>query len=120
MGDATGGSPIPLHAAIKAQTLCEGNAHLQHMQRLIRALQRVTILLLSRACLYPPPPRQPGFSLACVPVLCDDLLMYRAGRIVMCRTQDSDNALDVLRRLLGHLGRGYAEFRHYGVLRSSP
>src|SRR5829696_8994118 len=32
--------------------------------RLIRALQRVTISLLSRACLYPPPPRRPGFSFA--------------------------------------------------------
>ncbi len=25
-----------------------------------------------------------GFSLACVPALCDDFLMYNAGRIVMC------------------------------------
>src|SRR5215213_9787496 len=54
MGDATGGSPIPLQAAIKTHALCEENAHLQHAQRLIRVLQCVTILLLSRACLYPP------------------------------------------------------------------
>src|SRR5215208_3806158 len=67
MGDATRGSPIPLHGGIKAHALCEENAHLRHMQRLIRALQRVTILLLSRACLYPPPPRRPGFSLASAP-----------------------------------------------------
>ena len=53
MGDATIGSPIPLQAAIKAHPLCEENAHLQHMQRLIRALQSVTISL-SRACPYPP------------------------------------------------------------------
>ena len=34
MGDATGGSPIPLQAAIKAHFLCEQNAHLQHIRRL--------------------------------------------------------------------------------------
>jgi|SRR5215211_1225808 hypothetical protein len=34
MGDATGGSPIPLHAGIKAHSLCEKNSHLQHIQRL--------------------------------------------------------------------------------------
>jgi hypothetical protein len=33
-----------------------------------------------------PPPRRPGFSLACVPVLRDDFLMYISGRIVMCCT----------------------------------
>jgi hypothetical protein len=47
-------SPIPLHGGIKGHALCEENAHLQHMQRLIRALQRVRISLLSRACLNPP------------------------------------------------------------------
>ena len=77
MGDATGGSPIPLQAAIKAHSLCEENAYLQHMQRLIRALQKVTILLLSRACLYPPP-RRPGFSIARVPVLYDPLMYKQA------------------------------------------
>jgi hypothetical protein len=61
--------PIPLQAGIKAHDLREENAHLEHIQGLIRALQRVTISVLSRACLYPPP-RRPGFSLACVPVLC--------------------------------------------------
>jgi hypothetical protein len=50
--------------------------------KFVRALQRVTISL-SRACLYPPPPRRPGFSIACVPVLRDDFLMYISGRIVM-------------------------------------
>jgi hypothetical protein len=63
MGDATRGSPIPLHGGIKAHALCEENAHLRHMQRLIRALQRVTILLLSRACLYPPLQGGPAFLL---------------------------------------------------------
>jgi hypothetical protein len=30
MGDATRGSPIPLHARIKAHTLCEEIAHLSY------------------------------------------------------------------------------------------
>ncbi len=62
MGDANRGSPIPLQAGIKAHAPREENAQLRYMQRLIRALQRVTILVLSRACLSPLP-RLPGFSL---------------------------------------------------------
>jgi hypothetical protein len=54
MGDTTRGSPIPLLAGIKAHDLREGNAHLRHIQGLIRALQHVTISVLSRACLFPP------------------------------------------------------------------
>jgi hypothetical protein len=78
MGDPGVASPIPLLAGIKAHTLCEENVHLRHMQRLIKALQSVTISLLSRACLYPPPskaarlfscslpPRCPKPSLRCL------------------------------------------------------
>jgi hypothetical protein len=75
-GTPTRGSPISLHAGIKSHVVCEENAHLRHMQRLIRVLQYVTILSLSRACLYPPskaarlfscspPPRCPKPSPLC-------------------------------------------------------
>jgi hypothetical protein len=33
MGDASRGSPIPLHGGIKAHALCEENTHLRHIQR---------------------------------------------------------------------------------------
>jgi hypothetical protein len=63
-------SPIPLRGGIKAHTLCEENARLRHMRRLIKTIQRVTILL-SRACLYPPSEAaRPSSCLRPVPMRC--------------------------------------------------
>ena len=57
MGDATGGSPIPLQAAIKAHSLCEENAPLQHRQRLS---ERYSALQFHGAGLAYIPPLQGG------------------------------------------------------------
>ena len=126
MGDATRGSPIPLQAAIKAHPLCEENAHLRHMQRLIKALQSVTISLLSRACLYPPSKEQPGFTLACAPVLCGFLRTDRGPlSYVVHKTLLITARIRALHRLCSK-DRGYGvgelprELRFNGVLRSSP
>ena len=50
MGDATLGSPIPLHAGIKAHTICEENAHMRHMQRVLQFCCRVGLAWI-------PPPK---------------------------------------------------------------
>jgi hypothetical protein len=85
MGDATRGSPIPLQAGIKAHTLCEKTP----MCSICKDCQSVTVRYHFVEPGLPISPLQggPAFSImACVPVLCDDFLMYSARRIVMRRT----------------------------------
>ena len=48
------GPPFPSMLVSKHIPSAKKNAPLRHMQGLIKALQSVTISLLSRACLYPP------------------------------------------------------------------
>ena len=88
MGDATRGSPIPLHAGIKAHTLCEENTHLLHIQRFDPSVTEYYNFVSEPGLPISPPPRRPGFSLACAPVRCPKssltplTLMPVAGRII--------------------------------------
>src|SRR5215207_1093155 len=62
------------------RTKCPFAAH----PKVVGALQCVTISL-SQACLYPPPPRRPGVSIACAPSQC------RRGCLMYTRTTSLPN-----------------------------
>jgi hypothetical protein len=77
MGDAPGGSPIPLHARIKAHTLCEENA--------ICGVCTECYNFVVESGL-PSSPLQGGPALL-LPAPCPvSFLMYRQSTFVKCRT----------------------------------
>ena len=89
MGDPLVASPIPLHGGIKAHPLCEGNAHLQHMQGLS---ERYSALQSRRAGLaYIPPSKAARLSSCSRPGAVRSLSCVRHGCIVMSRTQEYDD-----------------------------
>src|SRR5215208_7813026 len=84
MGDATRGSPIS--PPWWYQSTCPLRRK-RPFAACVKVDQSVTVrynLVVEPGLPVSPPPRRSGFSLACVPALCDDFLMYNAGRIVMC------------------------------------